>query len=171
MGSLAQCIYLDHPPPKYGRLHDEVQRVHPLPPPPPPLRYAYMIKCTGFTKDPVTGRVVEVQAEADLAPAGKKPPKGILNWVAQPTPGQEPERAEVREEGRKSCLLLAALMMHNQYAECGFLSTLIAAIPCWRRLYFTRHPPPHSCYTSRHGYTTTCSGARTRAPLRLGWRT
>ena len=56
-----------------------------------------MIKCTGFTKDPVTGRVVEVQAEADLAPAGKKPPKGILNWVAQPTPGQEPERAEVRE--------------------------------------------------------------------------
>jgi len=57
-----------------------------------------VIKCTGLKKDP-SGRVVELQAEADLAPAGKKPPKGILNWVAQPKQGQEPTRAEVREEG------------------------------------------------------------------------
>jgi hypothetical protein len=25
----------------------------------------------------------------------KKPPKGVLDWVAQPKPGQDPERAEV----------------------------------------------------------------------------
>mmetsp|Transcript_9586 Transcript_9586/g.20421 ORF Transcript_9586/g.20421 Transcript_9586/m.20421 type:complete len:801 (+) Transcript_9586:112-2514(+) len=60
------------------------------------LRYAYAITCTGFKKDPVTGRVVELSAEADLQPAGKKPPKGILNWVAQPRPGQEPLKIEVR---------------------------------------------------------------------------
>ncbi len=66
-------------------------------------RYAYVIKCTGVSKDG-SGRVVELQAEADLEPAGKKPPKGILNWVAQPKPGQEPARAEVggweRERGQ-----------------------------------------------------------------------
>lgn len=28
--------------------------------------------------------------------AGKKPPKGVLNWVAQPRPGQEPTTCEVR---------------------------------------------------------------------------
>jgi hypothetical protein len=26
---------------------------------------------------------------------GKKPPQGVLNWVAQPKPGQDPERAEL----------------------------------------------------------------------------
>lgn len=62
--------------------------------PPCRFRYAYVIKCTGFKKD-ASGRVVELQAEADLAPAGKKPPKGILNWVSQSRPGQEPARAEV----------------------------------------------------------------------------
>jgi hypothetical protein len=43
------------------------------------------------------GSVAEVQAEADLdfAAGGRKPPKGVLNWVGQPAPGQEPEEAEV----------------------------------------------------------------------------
>ena len=57
-------------------------------------RYAYTITCTGFKKD-ASGKVVELTAEADLNPAGKKPPKGVLNWVAQPTPGQEPLKMEV----------------------------------------------------------------------------
>ena len=39
---------------------------------------------------------MELSAEADLSPAGKKPPKGVLNWVAQPAPGQEPLKFEVR---------------------------------------------------------------------------
>ena len=63
------------------------------------LRYAHVIKCTGFKRDPVTGRVVELEAEADLEPEGKKPPKGILNWVAQPRPGVEPPTAEARIYG------------------------------------------------------------------------
>jgi hypothetical protein len=58
------------------------------------FRYAYFIKCTSFKKD-ATGRITEVEAVADLEPAGKKPPKGILNWVAQPQPGQDPPTAEV----------------------------------------------------------------------------
>eukprot|EP00878_Enallax_costatus_P027531 GHUV01029655.1.p1 GENE.GHUV01029655.1~~GHUV01029655.1.p1 ORF type:complete len:535 (+),score=80.18 GHUV01029655.1:1463-3067(+) len=62
------------------------------------LRYAYPITVTGYSASD-DGTITEVQAEADLdfiAGGGKKPPKGVLNWVAQPAPGQDPERAEVR---------------------------------------------------------------------------
>ncbi len=61
------------------------------------LRYAYPITCTGFTRGP-NGAVAEVQAEADLefAAAGRKPPKGVLNWVGQPAPGQKPPKFEAR---------------------------------------------------------------------------
>ncbi|MEW5304384.1 MAG: hypothetical protein WDW36_006995 [Sanguina aurantia] len=41
------------------------------------LRYAYPITCTGFTKDPLTGR-------------------GVMNWVACPAPGVAPPSLEVR---------------------------------------------------------------------------
>jgi glutaminyl-tRNA synthetase len=61
-------------------------------------RYAYPITVTGYSTA-ADGSISEVQAEADLsfvAGGGKKPPKGVLNWVAQPQPGQDPERAEVR---------------------------------------------------------------------------
>ena len=71
----------------------------PLPPsaPPPQCRYAYPITCTGFTTDPASGRVLEVQATYDPDYAAKgKPPKGVLNWVGQPAPGQEPPRLEAR---------------------------------------------------------------------------
>lgn len=63
-----------------------------------PSRYACPITVTGYSQA-ADGSITEVQAEADLefqAGSGKKPPKGVLNWVAQPTPGQDPERAEVR---------------------------------------------------------------------------
>lgn len=59
------------------------------------LRYAYPITCTGFTKGP-DGSVVEVQVEYEKEFAGKKPPKGVLNWVGQPAPGQEPPLIEAR---------------------------------------------------------------------------
>ncbi|KAF6264766.1 tRNA synthetases class I, catalytic domain-containing protein [Scenedesmus sp. NREL 46B-D3] len=62
------------------------------------LRYAYPITVTGYSAA-ADGSITEVQAEADLgfvAGGGKKPPKGVLNWVAQPAPGRDPERAEVR---------------------------------------------------------------------------
>ncbi|MEW5320129.1 MAG: hypothetical protein WDW38_011226 [Sanguina aurantia] len=54
------------------------------------LRYAYPIKCTGFTRDPLTGRVTELTAEYDADFKGKKPPKGVMNWVACPAPGVLP---------------------------------------------------------------------------------
>ena len=40
---------------------------------------------------------MELEAEVDLNhhASGKKPPKGVLNWVAAPGPGKEPEKAEV----------------------------------------------------------------------------
>lgn len=55
---------------------------------------------TGYKTGP-DGSVVELTAEADLgyATSGRKPPKGVLNWVGQPAPGQEPEQAEVRGGG------------------------------------------------------------------------
>lgn len=62
------------------------------------LRYAYPITVIGYSTA-ADGSISEVAAEADLsfvAGGGKKPPKGVLNWVAQPAPGQDPERAEVR---------------------------------------------------------------------------
>jgi len=59
------------------------------------FRYAYIVKCTGFKKDS-SGGISEVHVMADLETAGKKPPKGVLSWVAQPRPGVQPAAAEVR---------------------------------------------------------------------------
>ena len=60
------------------------------------LRYAYPITATGFTLGP-DGGVAEVQATCSAAAfEGKKPPKGVLNWVGQPAPGVEPPRFEAR---------------------------------------------------------------------------
>jgi glutaminyl-tRNA synthetase len=70
-------------------------------------RYAYPITVTGYSTA-ADGSISEVQAEADLsfvAGGGKKPPKGVLNWVAQPAPGQDPERAEVRVTAVITCYL------------------------------------------------------------------
>jgi glutaminyl-tRNA synthetase len=61
------------------------------------LRYAYPITCTGVKKDPVTGEAVEL--EATYVREYKKPPKGVLNWVARPAPGVEPATVEVRLYG------------------------------------------------------------------------
>mmetsp|Transcript_551 Transcript_551/g.1641 ORF Transcript_551/g.1641 Transcript_551/m.1641 type:complete len:812 (+) Transcript_551:162-2597(+) len=59
------------------------------------LRYAYPITCTGYSKNEA-GNVAEVTAEYDAGFAGKKPPKGVLNWVAEPQSGQSPPRVELR---------------------------------------------------------------------------
>ncbi|GIL78897.1 hypothetical protein Vretimale_110 [Volvox reticuliferus] len=62
------------------------------------LRYAYPVTCTSYTQDPATGEVTElaVTYDAEHYTAGRKPPKGVLNWVSQPAPGQEPPKFEAR---------------------------------------------------------------------------
>ncbi|MEQ1834492.1 MAG: glutamine--tRNA ligase [Candidatus Eisenbacteria bacterium] len=66
------------PPPKYFRLSPGVEVR---------LRGAYLIRCTGVTKDPVTGEVTEVRATYDPetksgnAPDGRKV-KATIHWVS-----------------------------------------------------------------------------------------
>jgi hypothetical protein len=84
---------------------------------PPNDSYAYPITVTGHTTAP-DGSVASLTAEADLsyAASGRKPPKGVLNWVGQPAAGKEPESAEVwvpagcvwrlRSVGDCTCLLV-----------------------------------------------------------------
>uniref|UniRef100_A0A1D1YN48 glutamine--tRNA ligase n=2 Tax=Anthurium amnicola TaxID=1678845 RepID=A0A1D1YN48_9ARAE len=57
------------------------------------LRYAFPIKCTEVVYDD-SGSVTEVHVEYD--PSKKTKPKGVLHWVAQPSPGIDPLKVEVR---------------------------------------------------------------------------
>jgi glutaminyl-tRNA synthetase len=57
-------------------------------------RYAYPVKYVSHSKDE-SGIVTEVHVECDLEPKGK-PPKGVVNWIGQPKPGEAPQTAEVR---------------------------------------------------------------------------
>ncbi|XWS34969.1 hypothetical protein CRYUN_Cryun21dG0083200 [Craigia yunnanensis] len=58
------------------------------------LRYAFPIKCTKviFADDNET--VLEIRAEYD--PSKKSKPKGVLQWVAEPSPAVDPLKVEVR---------------------------------------------------------------------------
>ena len=69
--------FMEDPPKKFHRLcpGSEVR-----------LRYAYIVRCVGFEKDPDTGEVTEVRCEYDprtrggYAPEGKKI-RGTIHWV------------------------------------------------------------------------------------------
>jgi len=69
--------FMEDPPKKFHRLSpgSEVR-----------LRYAYIVRCVGFEKDPDTGEVTEVRCEYDpgtrggSAPEGKKI-RGTIHWV------------------------------------------------------------------------------------------
>ena len=80
----SRVIYIDEddfrevPPPKYYRLSPgkEVR-----------LRSAYMITCTGVTKDPETGKIIEITAKYDPATRGGNAPDGrkvksTIHWVS-----------------------------------------------------------------------------------------
>eukprot|EP00262_Sarcandra_glabra_P014698 TRINITY_DN434_c0_g1_i1.p1 TRINITY_DN434_c0_g1~~TRINITY_DN434_c0_g1_i1.p1 ORF type:complete len:810 (+),score=162.12 TRINITY_DN434_c0_g1_i1:228-2432(+) len=58
------------------------------------LRYAFPIKCTEVIYGDDKETVVEIRAEYD--PSKKSKPKGVLHWVAQPSPGVDPLKVEVR---------------------------------------------------------------------------
>ncbi|XVF44185.1 hypothetical protein PTKIN_Ptkin02bG0100800 [Pterospermum kingtungense] len=58
------------------------------------LRYAFPIKCTDVILADDNETVLEIQAEYD--PSKKSKPKGVLHWVAEPSPGADPLKVEVR---------------------------------------------------------------------------
>jgi glutaminyl-tRNA synthetase len=89
----SKVLYIDQddfreiPPPKYYRLFpgNEVR-----------LRYAYLVKCIGVSRDPVTGKVVEVHCTYDPATRGGDTPDGrkvksTIHWV----PMKQAIKAEV----------------------------------------------------------------------------
>jgi len=71
--------FRETPPPKYFRLSPGVEVR---------LRAAYVIKCTGLTKDPATGEVTEVQATYDPETRGGEAKgrkiKSTIHWVSAP---------------------------------------------------------------------------------------
>ncbi|KAI3885115.1 hypothetical protein MKW98_002507 [Papaver atlanticum] len=58
------------------------------------LRYAFPIKCTEVVYSDDGETIMEIRAEYDSSKNTK--PKGVLHWVAQPSPGVDPLRVEVR---------------------------------------------------------------------------
>ncbi|XP_022775969.1 glutamine--tRNA ligase, cytoplasmic-like isoform X2 [Durio zibethinus] len=58
------------------------------------LRYAFPIKCTDVILGDDNETVIEIRAEYD--PSKKSKPKGVLHWVAEPYPGADPLKVEVR---------------------------------------------------------------------------
>ncbi len=75
---IEQDDFREMPPPKYYRLYpgNEIR-----------LRYAYLIKCTDVTKDPVSGEITEVHCTFDPATRGGDAPDGrkvksTIHWVS-----------------------------------------------------------------------------------------
>ncbi|KAF9593838.1 hypothetical protein IFM89_025623 [Coptis chinensis] len=58
------------------------------------LRYAFPIRCTEVIYGDDKETALEIRAEYD--PSKKSKPKGVLHWVAQPSPGVDPLKVEVR---------------------------------------------------------------------------
>lgn len=58
------------------------------------LRYAFPIKCTEVIFGDDKETIVELRAEYD--PTKSIKPKGVLHWVAEPSPGVDPVKVEVR---------------------------------------------------------------------------
>lgn len=58
------------------------------------LRYAFPIKCTEVIFGDDKETIIELHAEYD--PTKSVKPKGVLHWVAEPSPGVNPFKVEVR---------------------------------------------------------------------------
>ncbi|VAI92572.1 unnamed protein product [Triticum turgidum subsp. durum] len=58
------------------------------------LSYAFPIKCTEVIHGDNPDEIVEIRAEYDPSKTSK--PKGVLHWVAEPAPGVEPLKVEIR---------------------------------------------------------------------------
>jgi glutaminyl-tRNA synthetase len=85
---IEQDDFRETPPPKYFRLYpgNEIR-----------LRYAYLIKCTGVTRDPLSGEITELHCSYDPATRGGDAPDGrkvksTIHWVS----AQHAVKAEIR---------------------------------------------------------------------------
>jgi glutaminyl-tRNA synthetase len=58
------------------------------------LRWAYPVKCSNVVLADDKETVLEVHVEYDRSKSTK--PKGVIHWVAEPSPGVEPLKVEVR---------------------------------------------------------------------------
>jgi len=74
---IEQDDFRETPPPKYFRLSPGVEVR---------LRYAYVVKCTGVTKDPATGEITEVRCTYDPDTRGGEAKgrkiKSTIHWVS-----------------------------------------------------------------------------------------
>jgi glutaminyl-tRNA synthetase len=75
---IEQEDFCESPPPKYHRLYpgNEVR-----------LRYAYLVKCTGVVRNPVTDAIIEVHCSYDPTTRGGDAPDGrkiksTIHWVS-----------------------------------------------------------------------------------------
>jgi glutaminyl-tRNA synthetase len=57
-------------------------------------RWAYPVKCSNVVLADDKETVLEVHVEYDRSKSTK--PKGVIHWVAEPSPGVEPLKVEVR---------------------------------------------------------------------------
>jgi glutaminyl-tRNA synthetase len=116
------------------------------------LRYAYPITCTSFRTDD-DGNVVELHAECDrdFMAAGRKPPKGVLNWVGQSSKDTLPAPFEARlygtlfksdavddEDGDAGGDWLEQLNPENLVVSKGFCTEKVAKAPVGTRLQLER---------------------------------
>jgi len=81
---IEQEDFREVPPPKYFRLSPGVEVR---------LRGAYLVRCTGVTKDPATGEVTEVRVTCDPATRGGNAPDGrkvkaTIHWVSAANAGE-----------------------------------------------------------------------------------
>jgi glutaminyl-tRNA synthetase len=81
---IEQEDFREVPPPKYFRLSPGVEVR---------LRGAYLVRCTGVTKDPATGEVTEVRVACDPATRGGNAPDGrkvkaTIHWVSAANAGE-----------------------------------------------------------------------------------
>ena len=96
------------------------------------------------------------QATYDADFTFKKPPKGVLNWVGQPVPGQEPPRFEAR--------LYDVLFRSQNLAAAVGAEARLGLLSCMRMHVCVQHlvPQPEPCSGCAQGL---CLGRRGSSPL------
>ncbi|TXG61176.1 hypothetical protein EZV62_012539 [Acer yangbiense] len=114
------------------------------------LRYAFPIKCTDIILADDNETILEIQAEYD--PSKKTKPKGVLHWVAEPSPGVAPLKVEVRlfdrlfnsenpaelDDWLADLNLKSKELIHNAYTEPSLRDAAVGDRFQFERLgYFT----------------------------------